>query len=63
MGMSISVIVHLVMKHTIQFIAMQNLIIRVSYNAMPYMVAVAVNGLKLEQSMKIVHFSSFPANK
>ena len=35
MGVSILVLAHLVMKCTIQFIVRLNLIIRVSYDAMP----------------------------
>jgi len=35
MGMSISLLLHLVMKCTIPFIEKLNLILRVSYDAMP----------------------------
>jgi len=35
MGVSISVLAHLIMKHMIQFIVRLNLILRVNYEAMP----------------------------
>jgi len=45
MGVSISVLAHRVMKRTIQFIARLTLILRVSYDAIRHMAAVAVNEL------------------
>jgi len=49
MGVSISVLAHIVIKRTIQFIVSLNLFLRVSYKA----AAVAVNGLKVNSLAKI----------
>ena len=45
MGVSVLALTYLVIKYTIQVKARQDITLSVSYDAMPHMVAVAVNGL------------------